>query len=199
MKGGRCFNWFTINHTERQCRLSSGCSVGDCTGKHHALLHQWSGQQGSTMCVKSFPCSRQRVSLIKVPVKVVGSNGRSIETYAFIDPGSDKTFVDEKLINVLGIKGKQVSYAVTSVHKRESWKGKEVNLHVCTLDGSGGITIPKIWTLPKIPVDLNNRPKASHIKSYPHLADISIPKLRCDNVLLLIGSDVTDITVPLEV
>ena len=91
--------------------------MGDCTGKHHALLHQWSGQQGSAMCVKSFPCSRQSVSLNILPVKVVESNGRSIETYTFIDPGSDKTFIDEKLINILGIKGKQASYAVTSVHK----------------------------------------------------------------------------------
>ena len=173
--------------------------MGDCTGKHHALLHQWSGQEGSAMCVKSFPCSRQRVSLNIVPVQVVGSNRRSIETYAFIDPGSDKTFVDEKLINVLGIKGKQVSYAVTLVHKQESCRGKEADLHVCALVGSGGITIPKIWTLPKIPVDLNNMPNASQIKCYPHLADISIPKLRCNDVLLLIGSDVTDITVPLEV
>ena len=56
--------------------------------------------------------------------------------------------------------------------------------------GSGGMTIPKIWTLPKIPVDLNNIPNASHIKSYPHLAEISIPKLRCNDVLLLIGSHV---------
>ena len=74
-------------------------------------------------------------SLNIVPVKVVRSN-RSIETYAFIDPGSDKTFVDEKFINVLGITDKQVSYGVTSVHKRVlQRKGRRT-----ALDGSGGIT-----------------------------------------------------------
>ena len=151
------------------------------------------------MCLSSAPCSRQRVSLNILPVKVKGPNGKSVDTYAFIDPGSDKTFADERLISRLGIQGKKVSYAITSVHKSEGFQGREVDLGVCALDGSNLLQMKKVWTLKKIPISLDSLPSTDQVAKYDHLSDISVPKLKSKDVMLLIGSDVPDISVPLEV
>lgn len=51
-----------------------------------------------------------------LPVKVVG-NGKEVNTYAFIDNGSDSTLVDRQLVESLGISGTKVNdFTLTTMH-----------------------------------------------------------------------------------
>jgi hypothetical protein len=89
--------------------------VETCAGMHHELLHVWKKIDTAVNCVRSAPCKRQKISLNIVPIQINGQEGRFIETYAFIDHGSDKTFIDEKIVDWLKLKTKLVKYSISTV------------------------------------------------------------------------------------
>jgi hypothetical protein len=130
----------------------------------------------------------------------MGTQGRFIETNALIDQGSDKTFVDERLVEWLEIPSKDVTYNVTSVHQHKvPLKGKEVSLTIESIDRSKGIKVDKVWTMGKIPFKVENRLGKKELANFPHLSDLDLPTITSKEVRIIIGSDVTDVTVPYEV
>jgi hypothetical protein len=148
--------------------------------------------------VRSAPCKRQKVSLNIVPIRIDGEGGRFIETYAFIDQGSDKTFIDEKIVDWLKLKTKPVKYSISTVNgTQERLNGKEQSLQIKGLNGEGSVFIPRV--IEKILVEVSSMPSKKDLMAYNHLKDIFLPRLDTREVNMLIGSDVTDICVPNEI
>ncbi|KAH3813182.1 hypothetical protein DPMN_141634 [Dreissena polymorpha] len=66
-----------------------------------------------------------------VPVFVKGENGKSCQTYALLDDGSDKTLCDERLLKNLNVASKPVKFQMSTVNSSENQLyGQEVDLHV---------------------------------------------------------------------
>ena len=108
-------NCFGRYYLAKRSRFNVACMVSGCGRKHHFLLHpplklenELSGdpndparneesphhnnEAGSSANCSPTANKRQKVSFRTVPVKFKNEDGtRQIETYAFIDNGSDKT------------------------------------------------------------------------------------------------------------
>ena len=116
------------------CKRANTCTVTGCTGRyHHTLLHnpkaskevtpqrvdQESACDTQTASKDMEPCtsaslitcnnlSLEGVYLCVVPVKVQ-HEGKTVLTYAFLDQGSTHSLCDTKLVQALGVTGREES------------------------------------------------------------------------------------------
>ena len=120
-----CFNCLKGDHFSRACRKPKICTVPDCTGKHHSLLHRWVNETNHTAtqpkvrCVATNTCFSSSCLGI-IPVVVKGENGNNSRTYALLDDGADKSLCDERLINVLHVISRPVTLKISTVSSRGS-------------------------------------------------------------------------------
>ena len=64
----------------------------------------------------------------------------------------------------------------------------EVELQVTDLVGEQSITIPRVWSVEKLPISERNIPEKEDLKKLDHLDGLEFPS----NVMLLIGPDVSE-------
>ena len=197
-KSGLCFGCLKPGHSSRQCSKRKTCIK--CGGRHPTLLHadQQDQEDGDKAGLPSAPNSevcggtktdRTRTVMSILPVIVTGRNGRKSQTYAFLDSGSSATFITTSLAEKLKLSGEEIALTLTTVEQ----DGLEVSskvvtgLQVSSLDGSGGVMLPSTFTIGKIPVTSSDIPDASIVQRWRHLAGITIPAVKAEDVGLLIG------------
>ena len=119
-------------------------------------------------------------------------DGTVIETYAFLDSGSDVTLCDERLVQELGLQGTERSFSLTTQEKRNSLRrGFEVDLVVEALDGSESLNLKNVWTVKQLNVSPNSIATPNDIKLWPHLEGVYLPSIEKE-VRILIGSNVPE-------
>ena len=119
-------------------------------------------------------------------------DGTVIETYAFLDSGSDVTLCDERLVQELGLQGTERSFSLTTQEKRNSLRrGFEVDLVVEALDGSESLNLKNVWTVKQLNVSPNSIATPNDIKMWPHLEGVYLPSIEKE-VRILIGSNVPE-------
>lgn len=116
-----------------------------------------------------------------IPITVVGKEGRSLQTYALLDDGADKTLCDER----------------TSRHSTNV--GKEVNLDVKPMGGDHVIPLLRVWSIKKLPVSARLAARKADLSPFPYLSDLNIPRIETGDVMILIGTDNPIAHIPLEV
>ena len=86
------------------------------------------------------------MSLRIVPVRVSGvEGGREVETYAFLDDGSDTTLCLNGLVEEVGLLGTPINYTLTTVNvESETRLGREVQLNVKALKTNSGIRLDRV-------------------------------------------------------
>ena len=214
---GLCFGCLTQGHLSKTCKKRMDCK--QCSGKHPDILHQEkeaiknanvSESTNSTRSNEEVTGTQQSVTqeivgytgggetdcmLSIVPVKVKSrSSGRSVDTYAFMDPGSTATFCTDELRKKLNIKGKQTQILLSTMGQDkpdgprlvDSYKISD--LEVCGLEESTYLELPKVYTHDNIPVQRENIPSQQHLQKWPYLSEVCLPHLDAD-VGLLIGAD----------
>ncbi|CAB3992200.1 Hypothetical predicted protein, partial [Paramuricea clavata] len=188
-----CDNCLRRNHLAKRCRFNPACMISGCGRKHHSLLHPPSKSENEFSEGKKAN-RRQKVSLRIVPVKVKNEDGtREIETYAFIDNGSDTTLCSRDLLHELNLSSKPCEFTLTTVNGQDkSRNGQEVKLNIQSLNGDGSIQLDRVGTVESLPISEQCIPTVEEINSWSHLSDIEFPKLENANVTILIGSDVSE-------
>ena len=114
-------------HSTDTCPSTFRCRVEGCGVFHHSLLHQTQPQQtpgnsaledqaagvdgtiSMPVCATAGSEDSETVLLQVVPVRVVGSNGLAVTTYAMLDSGSEVALVDPSLVSSLGLCGRPFS------------------------------------------------------------------------------------------
>ena len=216
---GRCFGCLTPGHMNSTCPSKRKCAK--CLGNHSTLLHvelppkaqELSGDQKLRSEVVSSCSAAGAVDLDEpetkeskesflaiIPVKVRRNNGcKVIETYAFLDTGSTKSFCSENLMDQLYGACRETVMKVKTLNHEESICTHELkDLVVSGLDGnSENILIPSIYTS-EIPVSRGHIPVQKDLEKWPHLSDVVLPSLEA-GIDLLIGYDIADAYTPLEV
>ena len=104
---------------------------------------------------------RSNVYLRIVPVKVIGTDGRTVEIYALLDSGS----VKRDRCNL------------------------EVGLQVSSLDNEHSVLLEGVWSVERLPVTPKAMPVADDVKKWPHLHDLEFPTIDAEEVMLLIGAN----------
>ena len=151
------------------------------------------GQEALCAAVKS---GRSRASLQIVPVRVRGvEGGPEIETYAFLDNGSDTTLCLSGLAESLGVSGKPVYFSLSSINVENILKsGYEVSLNALALDGDDPILLDRVWTVDRLPISKRSVPSDEDVSQWPHLKGVKFQRLEGEEkaVSILIGNDVPE-------
>uniref|UniRef100_A0A182R3C6 Peptidase A2 domain-containing protein n=1 Tax=Anopheles funestus TaxID=62324 RepID=A0A182R3C6_ANOFN len=125
-----CFGCLNSNkHSIKDCKVAKPCGIAGCSDKHNKMLH-----------VKQVvPIQPEQINshhdvevtwtthYQTLPVKLINGD-KSIQTYAFLDPGSSLTMIEAKKgqtyrFNSLGHKGQETSQQVQLVIKGATKKG----------------------------------------------------------------------------
>ncbi|XP_052805846.1 uncharacterized protein LOC128235140 [Mya arenaria] len=122
-----------------------------------------------------------------------GSRASGLEdsaNYALLDAGSDVPLCSDSLVKSLDAKGKSLEFSITTVNgSKEKKTGIEFNAEVSSIDGHGHLTLPRVWSVERLPVSLDSLPRRSELAKWDHLAGIELPNIDANEVGLLIGSD----------
>ena len=123
-----------------------------------------------------------------------------IETYALLDNGSTNTFCSDDLIEELHITtGVKEVLSLTTLEKaNNSIETTVVSLDVSDLDGNNFIHIPHVYVKHALPINVTVVGQ-EEIDRWPHLAGLVFPSVILQKVTLLIGQDVPEALIPLEV
>ncbi|VDI41613.1 Hypothetical predicted protein [Mytilus galloprovincialis] len=77
--------------------------------------------------------------------------------------------------------------------------GQEVVLQVRPIERNEAVSFKKVWSGKKLPISTRSAAENVDIRKLAYLADIDIPKIDANDVMLLIGTDSPEAHIPLEV
>lgn len=154
---------------------------------------------GSALC-NSTGAGNSTIGLSVVPVKVrTKENTTCIETYAFLDPGSNTTFCTEQLVNRLGISAVETELSLTTMNCENTIKKcRQVSLQIFDLEERSCVDLPRVFSCAKLPVTRKDIPQQSDVNRWKYLDGIRLSDIRSD-VDLLVGNDVVKALEPKEV
>nr|XP_029719109.1 mucin-17-like [Aedes albopictus] len=134
-------------HGRRPCKIQTVCGVEGCQQRHHQLLHSSaqkqrpSGKEGQNTIKQSdnsggglnaHRATKKSTLFRIVPVKL-SWKGKSVQTYAFLDDGSDMTLVEQSIAERLGIDdGEPIPLCLTwtSNVTRQEPKSQRIRLEI---------------------------------------------------------------------
>ena len=147
-------------------------------------------------------CSKNTsmTGLAVVPVKVRAKGGnKMVETYAFLDNGTNTTFCTERLINQLGLEGTKTTLSLTTLETANSITDCSiVNLEILDMNEENLVALPKVFSRPNLPITRDSVPDQSDVNRWSHLNGINLQCIDA-KVGLLIGSDVPEALQPQEI
>jgi hypothetical protein len=149
---------------------------------------------------KAFVGNSPSIGLAIVPVNVRAIGGeRTVQTYAFLDGGSNTSFCSEALMKQLNMKGKPTRLSLTTLGKANSkTESSIVSLELTDLQGENNISLETVFSTPELPVTTQNRASMQDMKNWPHLSNIQLDRIDAE-VGLLIGSDAPEVLEPKEI
>ena len=197
-----CYNCLTANHRSRQCKSRVRCR--ECNRAHNTLLHsdevdtakgaskdKETSKPSSTATATTAVCAINK-SAVSFPIVavVVSANGKECRTYAVLDQCSDATLCTKRLLRRLSMTGRPSPFSVDTVNGRHvDHDSVVVQLEVDSLDRGNRFKLECVRSVENIPVTTRHLVSGDVAATYPHLSDVRLPTLGCDDVDLLIGSN----------
>ena len=130
-------------------------------------------------------------ALAIVPVRVKGGSA-FVETYAFLDSGSNTSFCTEALLKQLNASGSPTNLSLTTIQgENVPIQCSLVSLKVCDLNAVNHIDLPVVYSRPSLPISPYAIGKDEDIYRWSHLKALSFPEIDAE-VGLLIGSNVPE-------
>ncbi|XP_019633454.1 PREDICTED: uncharacterized protein LOC109476879 [Branchiostoma belcheri] len=185
---GLCYGCLSgTNHLAKECWKKATCTT--CQMQHPTVLHRDTPhKQASVGCVKH--SSREGVpSIIPVAVRSKKS-GKTVQTYALLDNGSDVVICTEALKRQLKSKGRETKLSLSTINGTKEVKSEVLgDLEVLDMERNNCIPIPTAYVQEKIPVSKERIISTEDLKAWPYLREVEMPKINAD-IGLLIGNNV---------
>ena len=201
------------SHQAAQCNLKKPCNL--CQGRHLQVLHdvnnrnpkdpmsatmrQGQGENPTGVLYLDRPTESGRVLLKVVPV-TLHYHGRTLDTYAVLDDGSERTMLLPTAAHKLDLQGTPETLPLRTIRQ-----------DVQTLHGSCVSFVISPKAKPKLKYRVNKAFTAARIdladhtylveslqKKYKHLRGLPLQSFRKVKPLLLIGSDHPQLLTPTE-
>ena len=135
--------------------------------------------------------SKLNVRLKVVPVTVWSScSDRCLNTYAFLDEGSNATLCTESLVKDLGLIGHKVEYSISTVCETKQQLGVKVSLRFRGINELAIFEAPDVLAVPHLPDLKGSIPSNADTKHFAHLHGLNFLDLGHKRVDILIGADV---------
>ncbi|XP_052405908.1 uncharacterized protein LOC127951863 [Carassius gibelio] len=212
--------WIRINkrcwrcgraHMAAQCDLKRLCDV--CNGKHLRVLHDANSRSSaeppkSENCLVSTstdvlyvdrPSATSRV-LLKVVRVLLRNGGRTLDTYAILDDGSERTMLLPEAVDILNLQKKPEELALRTIRQEvQTLRGSAVSFTISPLaNPKRNFRIREAFTSQRLGLADHSYPVASLKRRYKHLADLPLESFERVKPLILIGADYPNLLTPVE-
>uniref|UniRef100_A0A182NGE3 Peptidase aspartic putative domain-containing protein n=1 Tax=Anopheles dirus TaxID=7168 RepID=A0A182NGE3_9DIPT len=175
------------------CHLKTVCGSNGCEAMHHKLLH-------GALHVDHTPekhClthsgTNDHTLFRYVPVTVHGGNGRTVQTFAFIDEGSSFTFMDRSLMEQLGLSGtlRPLSLKWTGDTSKQEKASMQLAVRISgTYVGAPVHELAKVHTVSNLALPAQSMNTQQLEAAYPHLKGLPVASYIDAVPRLLIGVD----------
>jgi hypothetical protein len=122
-----------------------------------------------------------------------------VETYAFLDSGSNTSFCTESLLRKLNNEGRKTKLSLTTMlGEGAPVECSVLELEVFDLDHQNRVDLPNVYSTKSLPIRPECIARQEDINRWPHLKGITIAQIDAD-IGLLVGSDVPEMLQPIEV
>ncbi|XP_041457552.1 uncharacterized protein LOC121409709 [Lytechinus variegatus] len=223
-KNRLCFNCLLPGHISSRCNINRTCSVRGCDQRHTKFLHtgrRMTSPQRPTLLSASDAstqtdsdvsshascgamgagASRIALPIVPVTVSVPGEVGGTIETFALLDSGSTNSFCLKEIAEKIQTKGRKKIVSISTLEApNHTMECEEVKLSV---KGSSGTSSKKIdaefLARPSLNISTVNMATEEEISRYQHLFGIDLQVTTGKEVSLLIGQDMPEALMPLEI
>ncbi|XP_039435604.2 uncharacterized protein LOC120417569 [Culex pipiens pallens] len=187
---GRCLN----NHGSRPCNFRGRCTVPNCVGDHHPLLHR----AEETVQLQKAENSSRSVIFRMMPV-TLHAGKRQYDTVAFLDEGSSATLVDDAVAKQLKAEGVPEPLIVNwtgNINRIEDGSRKvELMLSAKGSTEKFPLSTRTVGEL-LLPQQDVNYPEV--VGKYTHLSGVPLEDLPSGVPTILIGLDNLHLFAPLE-
>ena len=190
-----CFICLKVNHLAKNCRVPVQCRVPDCGRRHHTIMHV---EKEATIPIPKTDISKcgatslnGKVRLGFVPVRLVGPKG-AVETYAFLDNGSDTTLILNSIAEAIGLEAQPIQIKVSTVHGTKLVECGEASLNIQSLGKDVEIRVDKAYTTEYLPFNRVEPLGPGDEQRCSHLSDVKFPSTVDDCIGILIGGNVSE-------
>ena len=212
-KLGLCYRCLGKGHLGDSCTWNRECGIDGCKDRHHRLLHEEKVASGTMEGKADTPVTEENksstyetvqehaqrsIALRTVPV-ILKHGERRLQVNCFLDEGSDTSYVNEDVVEELGLYGRKEKVIINVAN------GQKVNLMSATMEIGLESLDGRVDTVivAKISNNICGVMKPTNwlqIKDqWKHLRDIPFPKLgKRSKIDVLIGSDYYNLLFPLK-
>ncbi|XP_039439556.1 uncharacterized protein LOC120420555 [Culex pipiens pallens] len=187
----RCLN----KHGSSPCNSRVRCTVPNCVGNHHPLLHR---AEESVQLQKAESTGRS-VIFRMMPVTLYAGK-RQFDTVAFLDEGSSATLMDDAVAKQLKAEGVSEPLIVTwtgNINRIEDGSRK-VDLMLSARGSTEKFPLMNTRTVGKLLLPEQNVNYGEVVKKYSHLSGVPLQDLPSGVPTILIGLDNLHLFAPLE-
>ena len=161
----KCFDPITPSHIGKSCKKPRKCTI--CEEDHPTVFHPTTEESPSVMFVNHE--SSIGLSVVMVEISHKENPEQKVKTLAFLDSGSQGSFVSEDLLEGLRIKGSKTRLEIQTMNGRSCQPCRVVTgLQVTSLTKEQ-VELPKMFSQPFIPINKEEIPTLSKIKKWKHL------------------------------
>lgn len=188
----RCFKCLQPGHVASKCYTDVHCEEVGCGRRHHTLLH-FNRTKSPSASIKVNSTKTARSSYMGfVPVRIVGPTG-IMETYAFLDSGSDTTLLSSEVATKVGISGPTTSIAISSFQGTTIKRSNSVKFLIRPLQAEYDVRIDQAYVVERLPVARASVPSEETVCQWPHLKSVRLSRIRNDKVGVLLGTNVPEV------
>ena len=220
-----CFACLRKRHVANVCRTRLTCRI--CKRRHATILHQdnfeskranvtqtaeddndnadsVTSANTQVFSYQSKVVSKEKSAMI-VPVWLFANTNphKKLLVYAALDTQSDTTFVLQKAVDKLDIKGKGVNLKLSTMGALEQQicSQKISDLAIQAYGGGPQINLAEVFTRDIMPNEMSHVPTPERVQSWPHLKflESELSPLLDIDIALLVGYDCPKALMPTEV
>ncbi|XP_055615058.1 uncharacterized protein LOC129761363 [Toxorhynchites rutilus septentrionalis] len=199
-------------HGRKPCRSQIRCEIQGCRIRHHPLLHSGSkvsipsvgsssgrsGAEFSSSEVEGVNAHRdgQGTTLFRILPVTIFANGRSVDTYAFIDEGSSVTLVEQWIADALNVKGvkKRLYLSWTGNVTRDEENSYQITIEVAGSDSDRRHTLEDVRTVNTLALPTQSLRYNELAERYQHLQKLPVKDYDGVTPGILIGAGHTPLT-----
>lgn len=198
-------------HQAAQCDLKRLCDI--CQGKHLRVLHDANTrpkaeQSKAESCLVSRstevlyldrPSAHSRV-LLKVVRVLLRNKDRTLDTYAILDDGSERTMLLPEAVDKLGLHKRPEDLALRTIRQDvQTLKGSAISFKISSpMNPKRTFWIVEAFTSQRLGLADHIYPTGSLKRRYKHLADLPLEPFEHVKPLVLLGADYPHLLTPME-
>ena len=206
---GVCFRCLDYDHLGHQCPKSKACDVAGCKKTHHPLLHESQPRQETkvpstegdtqTTTLNTIERHEERIIALRTVPAILKHGKRRLLVNCFLDEGSDTTYVNEDVIETLGISTEKEEITINVANDQKvRLMAATLEIGLESVDGKVDTTIV-VKTSDKICGGMKPTDWVTMKQQWNHLKDIPFPHLAEKGVIdVLLGSDYYHLMFPMQ-